>query len=72
MWNLLSGRRVIGITEGSAVPQTLIPMLIDLFMDGRFAFDRMIRRYPFSQIGDAVDDMISGTTVKAVLDVGAP
>jgi aryl-alcohol dehydrogenase len=70
MWNLLSGRRVIGITEGSAVPQTFIPMLIDLFMDGRFSFDRMIRRYPFSKIGEAVDDMMSGATVKAVLDVG--
>ena len=46
-------------------------MLVDLWQAGRFPFDRLIRRYPFAEIGRAFADCASGATVKAVLDIAA-
>ena len=37
------GRRLIGIVEGSASPDTFIPTLVDLHVAGLFPFDRMVR-----------------------------
>jgi aryl-alcohol dehydrogenase len=61
------GRRMIGVVEGDSVPQAFIPALIDLHKAGRFAFDKMVKQYPFADIQQAVADSESGTTVKAVL-----
>lgn len=55
------------IIQGSSVPQTFIPALIELWRQGRFPFDRIIRRYSFADINDAFADAHSGATVKPVL-----
>jgi aryl-alcohol dehydrogenase len=67
MQNLLSGRTVTGVTEGDSVPQAFIPQLIALYQQGQFPFDKLIRRYPFEQINQAVEDMKSGKAIKPVL-----
>jgi aryl-alcohol dehydrogenase len=67
MNGILFGRTVRGIIEGDSVPQIFIPQLVDLFFDGRFPFDRLIRVYPFDQINQAVQDSESGEVIKAVL-----
>jgi aryl-alcohol dehydrogenase len=64
---LAVGRSVIGILEGDAVPQLLIPRLIELWKQGRFPFDRLITTYPLSQINEAEAAAASGTAVKPVL-----
>jgi aryl-alcohol dehydrogenase len=64
---LLGGRSVRGIIEGDSPSDTFIPMLIDLFMQGRFPFDRMIEFYPFERINDAIADSNSGRVIKPVL-----
>ncbi|MFI0355210.1 NAD(P)-dependent alcohol dehydrogenase [Actinomadura sp. 9N407] len=68
---LLLGRTVKGIIEGDAVPQTFIPVMIDLWRAGRFPFDRLIETYPLDQINEAEADTLAGKTVKPVLLPGS-
>ncbi|NMN98400.1 NAD(P)-dependent alcohol dehydrogenase [Antrihabitans stalactiti] len=64
---LARGKTVTGILEGDAVPQRLIPDLIELWQQSRFPFDELVQTYPLSHINDAERDMISGKTIKPVL-----
>jgi aryl-alcohol dehydrogenase len=64
---MTAGRMLRGIVEGDANPKVFIPMLIDLYRDGRFPFDRLIRYYPFEAINEAIEDSESGRVVKAVV-----
>lgn len=63
----LAGRTVRYILEGDAVPQLFIPRLIDLWREGRFPFDRLIRTYPLTAINEAERDSLNGSTIKPVL-----
>jgi len=65
---LLQGQRVQGYIEGNSIPDIFIPHMIDLHREGRFAFDRLVRRYPFEQIAEAIEDQRTGKTIKAVLE----
>jgi aryl-alcohol dehydrogenase len=67
MFTLLVGRTVRGIIEGDSVPDEFIPTLINLWRQGRFPFDRLIRNYDFDQINEAAADAEKGVTLKAVL-----
>jgi aryl-alcohol dehydrogenase len=67
MNSILFGRSVRGIIEGDSVPQEFIPRLIDLYMQGRFPFDKLIQAYDFKQIQQAVEESERGKVVKAVL-----
>lgn len=68
MQHLLGGgRSVRGIINGSAAPQLAIPMLIDLWRQGRFPVDRLVRTYPFGSIENAFQDCHHGRVVKPVL-----
>jgi aryl-alcohol dehydrogenase len=64
---LAGGRNLMGILEGDAVPHLFIPRLIRLWRQGRFPFDRLLTRYPLSQINQAETDATSGVAVKPVL-----
>jgi aryl-alcohol dehydrogenase len=63
----LVGKSVTGILEGSAVPQELIPRLIELWQGGRFPFDRLIETFPLSAINEAEAASLEGRVVKPVL-----
>jgi aryl-alcohol dehydrogenase len=67
MQTLLDGRTVRGIVEGDCVPDIFIPQLIDLYKQGRFPFDRMLKFYSLDQINEAAEDSEKGKTLKAVL-----
>jgi aryl-alcohol dehydrogenase len=67
MNSILFGRTVRGIIEGDSVPQEFIPKLIDLYLQGRFPFDKLITPFAFSEIQRAVDASEHGKVVKAVL-----
>ena len=64
---IMNGRTVRGIIEGDAIPDLFIPKLIELYAQGRFPFDRLIKFYPFDDINKAVEDMEKGLVVKPVL-----
>ncbi|MGF6572789.1 aryl-alcohol dehydrogenase [Paraburkholderia sp. GAS333] len=64
---LLGGRTIRGIVEGDSVPQVFIPQLVQLYQQGRFPFDRLVRFYSIDQINQAADDSTSGVTLKPIL-----
>ena len=64
---MIPGRSIRGICEGDSIPGTFIPQLIDLYRQGRFPFDKLVRFYPFDQINEAIDDALSGRTIKPIL-----
>jgi aryl-alcohol dehydrogenase len=64
---MLQGRSIFGILEGDAIPDIFIPLMIELYRQGRFPFDRMITNYRLDQINEAATDAESGKALKAVL-----
>ncbi|KMN76492.1 aryl-alcohol dehydrogenase [Chromobacterium alkanivorans] len=67
---LQGGKTIRGVVEGDSVPKQFIPQLVDLFMQGRFAFDKLVKFYPFEQINQAAADSEKGLTLKPVLRMG--
>ncbi|MCL6593983.1 MAG: NAD(P)-dependent alcohol dehydrogenase [Alicyclobacillus sp.] len=67
MNRILFERTVTGALQGNSVPQTFIPLLVDLYKRGLFPFDRLLKFYPFADINQAVHDMERGLTIKPVL-----
>ena len=61
------GRTVMGIIEGDVIPQRFIPQMIALWQQGRFPFDRLIRKFPIAQIDEAERASLAGEVVKPVL-----
>jgi aryl-alcohol dehydrogenase len=66
---MIPGRRIMGIVQGDVVAKTFIPVLIDLYQQGRFPFDRLVRFYDFDQINEAVEDSERGVTIKPILRI---
>lgn len=64
---VMPNRTIVGITEGVAVPNVFIPQLINYHKQGRFPFDKLIKKYPFSDLSTALEDMESGKTIKPVV-----
>lgn len=67
MGTILAGRKTRGVIEGDSVPQKFIPQLIELYKQGRFPFDKMIKYYDAKDIHQAVEDSEKGITIKPVL-----
>lgn len=67
MNSILFGRTIRGIIEGDSVPDVFIPQLIELYVQGRFPLDKLIRFYPLQEINRAAEDSLSGVTMKPVL-----
>ncbi len=66
-WTILLGRTLRGIIQGDAIPQILIPQIVDLYLQGRFPIDRLIEYYPLEDINRAAVDSEQGAVIKAVL-----
>lgn len=64
---LIFNRKIQGALLGDQIPQLFIPQLVQLYLEGRFPFDRLVRKYPFSDINSAINDALSGTVVKPVV-----
>lgn len=62
-----STKSLIGVVEGDSVPDIFVPQLLDLYMQGRFPFDKLVRFYDFDQINQAAEDAASGETIKPIL-----
>ncbi|MEN8905420.1 MAG: NAD(P)-dependent alcohol dehydrogenase [Clostridiales bacterium] len=67
MYKIMNGRTVMGIVEGNSISDTFIPKLIELYAEGKFPFDQLIKFYKFEDINKAVEDMENGDVVKPVL-----
>lgn len=59
---------VTGSFYGSCDPQTDMPRVIDLYMDGQLPLDRLVTRtYPLDEINDAFAAMNAGEVARAVI-----
>ncbi len=61
------GLTIRGVVEGDAQPHLFIPKLIELYKEGRFPFDRLIKRFAFDDINAAVDASLGGDAIKPLL-----
>jgi aryl-alcohol dehydrogenase len=61
------GKRIVGIHGGEGRSPEVIGGLIDLHLQRRFPFDRLIQTFELDQVNDAIDASNSGTIVKPVL-----
>lgn len=66
---LLFERSITGVLLGSSVPQTFIPKLIDLYRDGKFPFDKLVKFYSLEEINNASSDSEKGITIKPILKI---
>jgi aryl-alcohol dehydrogenase len=66
---MIPGRRIMGIVQGDVVAKTFIPALIELYKQGRFPFDKLVRFYDFVEINQAVEDSERGVTIKPILRI---
>ncbi len=70
MHSLLTGKRTRGVIEGDSIPHIFIPEMIELFRQGLFPFDRLIKTYAMEDINQAVQDSENGETIKPVIRFG--
>jgi aryl-alcohol dehydrogenase len=65
--SLLKGWNFRTIVQGSSVPQQMVPRLIELWKQGSFPVDRLVKTYGFADINSAFADSESGAVVKPLL-----
>jgi aryl-alcohol dehydrogenase len=63
----LWGKRVIGVLGGGGRSGQLIPALVELYRQGRFPFDRLVKYYEMGEIDQALEDSNSGQVIKPIL-----
>ncbi|WP_115717830.1 NAD(P)-dependent alcohol dehydrogenase [Gallaecimonas mangrovi] len=66
---LLGGKSIRGIVEGDSTPKKFIPQLVDLYLQGRFAFDKLVKFYSFEDINQAAEDSEKGITLKPIIRI---
>lgn len=64
---LVRGVGVKSVLEGDADPQVFIPQMLRWYQEGRFAFDKLIGKFPFDQINEACHATETGKVVKPLL-----
>ena len=64
-------KTLIGVVEGDSVPSIFIPVLIDLYMVGKFPFDKLVKFYDFDDINQAAEDSEKGVTLKPIIKISA-
>jgi aryl-alcohol dehydrogenase len=68
---MIPGKRIMGIVQGDVVANAFIPTLVNLYMQGRFPFDKLCRFYSFDQVNEAMADSERGVTIKPILRMPA-
>lgn len=66
---LLFNRKLRGIVEGQSISDIFIPRLVELYRQGKFPFDKLIKFYSFEDINQASEDSEKGVTLKPVLRI---
>ncbi|MEJ7159890.1 NAD(P)-dependent alcohol dehydrogenase [Staphylococcus caprae] len=56
-----------GVLEGDAMPQLLIPELVQFFKRGQYPMDKMVKFYQPDEIGQAFEDSRTGNTIKPIV-----
>jgi aryl-alcohol dehydrogenase len=65
--SLVKGWTFKTVVQGSSVPQVFIPRLIELWKQGRFPFDKLVKTYALDQINQGFSDSANGSVIKPVI-----
>ena len=68
---MTAGKRITGIIEGDSKPDLFIPALVELYIQGRFPFDKLMKFYRLDQINQAAEDSEKGVTIKPIIRLAA-
>ncbi|VXA54178.1 aryl-alcohol dehydrogenase [Acinetobacter proteolyticus] len=66
---LLGGKTILGVVEGSGAPKKFIPELVELFLQGKFPFDKLVKFYTFEEMNQAASDSHAGITLKPIIKI---
>jgi len=65
----MSEKRLQGTVFGSCAPRNDVPMLLDLYMDGKLKLDELItKRYGLDDINEGFQDMREGRVIRALIE----
>jgi aryl-alcohol dehydrogenase len=67
--NILFERSLSGFLMGESVPQIYVPALIELYKQGKFPFDKLIKYYTLDEINQAVEDSEKGQQLNQLLNL---
>ncbi len=66
---MIPGKTIRGILQGASIPKIFIPRLVELHLQGRFPFDKLVKFYEFDEINQAAEDSEKGSTIKPVIRI---
>jgi aryl-alcohol dehydrogenase len=64
---MVFNRTIQGAILGDQVPQLFIPQMVQMNQEGVFPFERLIHKYKFSEINEAIKDAENGQVIKPVI-----
>jgi S-(hydroxymethyl)glutathione dehydrogenase/alcohol dehydrogenase len=68
--SLYNNKSILGCRYGASRPHHDIPLIVQLYLDGRFKLDEMVTRtYPLAAIAEAVADLHDGKLNRGVLEI---
>lgn len=67
----LWGKRIVGVLGGGGRSTTLIGALMQLYLQDRFPFDRLVQTFPLAEVEEALAASYAGDVIKPVLRMPA-
>lgn len=67
----LWGKRLVGILGGGGTSNQLISAIMELHVQGRFPFDRLVSYFRFDQVEEALAPSYSGESIKPILTMSS-
>jgi Zn-dependent alcohol dehydrogenase len=64
---LLTGKQCIVAIEGQAYPPKYVPKMIRWYREGKFPFDKLMKRIPADDFEQGLKEMHEGTTIEPIL-----
>ena len=66
----MTARKLIGCNMGSYRPQVDLPLLVDLYMDGRIKHNELImERFSLDDVNQALHALAAGEVARAVVEI---
>lgn len=69
--SLIQGWTFKTIVQGSSVPQVFIPRLVDLWKQGKFPFEKLVKHYDLADINQGFEDSVNGSVVKPIVKLSS-
>ena len=66
---MTGGRTLRGAILGDCHPEVFIPRMAELYSQGKFPLEKIVTAYPLTDINVAVDDALSGRSIKSILQM---